>query len=444
MLLAERQAPSSLSQLDYNDTVTSNLYQLLYTNDAHTTRRIDMPHVLLYGPAGSGKRVRVKAFLRKFSGSRSTDRCIQEIFRLQSTTSSSLASTTLLNANAPYGSNAHSLGSSSRTSSGGDSGGGDSGGRRGGGGKSRKLNSQKMVSVSGSTLAYNDNVITATLLNGPGYVEIILDNRTHNHKDLIQAILKYFSSGRQLSVGELQKKQRCDSADIFYKYIFIHGIDRLAPDAQLSLRRSMETHIAYCRLIMTTRNLSHVNAALQSRCVCLRNPAPRPATIVSLLKRGCAKYRNKSLHHSVSPEQLRMISTACEGNLTKAWLFLELSFWTVASKDFEMPWVVFLRTLLQQHIFAVRGQPQQRFNLHVIRKALYEVLSRGISVNTLFETIMNIVVEEVTHTPTCYTLLELLTTYALRSANGVDPIFHLEAWIQKSRLVVQSAQMDDY
>ncbi|MES1909832.1 MAG: hypothetical protein MHM6MM_002529 [Cercozoa sp. M6MM] len=60
MLLVEKHCPKQLGQLDYHEDVTSLLRQM--------ARRAEVPHLLVYGPPGSGKKTRIGALLRALYG----------------------------------------------------------------------------------------------------------------------------------------------------------------------------------------------------------------------------------------------------------------------------------------------------------------------------------------------------------------------------------------
>lgn len=60
MLWVDKYRPNELSTLDYHADVTKRL-QNLATSD-------DLPHLLVYGPSGAGKKTRIMALLRELYG----------------------------------------------------------------------------------------------------------------------------------------------------------------------------------------------------------------------------------------------------------------------------------------------------------------------------------------------------------------------------------------
>jgi replication factor C subunit 3/5 len=60
MLWVDKYRPTALQELDYHPEVTTRLKNLARTND--------LPHLLVYGPSGAGKKTRVMAMLRELYG----------------------------------------------------------------------------------------------------------------------------------------------------------------------------------------------------------------------------------------------------------------------------------------------------------------------------------------------------------------------------------------
>lgn len=59
-----------------------------------------------------------------------------------------------------------------------------------------------------------------------------------------------------------------------HKTVFIKNVDNLSYYAQTSLRRTLEKYSKTCKFIMSTKSLSKVIDPLQSRCYCFRVEAP--------------------------------------------------------------------------------------------------------------------------------------------------------------------------
>ncbi|KAJ1870538.1 Replication factor C (RF-C) subunit, partial [Coemansia sp. RSA 486] len=60
-LWVEKHRPASLDKLSFHNDLTQHLKQLSSSGD--------LPHLLVYGPTGAGKRTRVAAVLREIYGS---------------------------------------------------------------------------------------------------------------------------------------------------------------------------------------------------------------------------------------------------------------------------------------------------------------------------------------------------------------------------------------
>lgn len=99
-----------------------------------------------------------------------------------------------------------------------------------------------------------------------GY-HIVINPKNNNYdKYLIQSIVKTYVKTRPLNTMYGEGKQ--------FKIVVINDLDNLSFCAQAALRRTMERYNDKCRFIMWCESLSNVLQPLQSRCLCIRIPAP--------------------------------------------------------------------------------------------------------------------------------------------------------------------------
>lgn len=82
---------------------------------------------------------------------------------------------------------------------------------------------------------------------------------------LIHDIIKEYAKRRSLNAFATNRA---------FKVVLINNLDTLSYYAQTSLRRTMERYNDKCRFIMWCRSLSKIIKPLQSRCICIRVPAP--------------------------------------------------------------------------------------------------------------------------------------------------------------------------
>lgn len=235
-----------------------------------------------------------------------------------------------------------------------------------------------------------DNEIKATVVTSPHHVEIVLDQLSyHNIRDALQAILQHLSAGRHQS-NLTQARYQC---------VMLHNVDQLPIPAQLALRRSMETLVSTCRFLMTATNMCRVNEALKSRCVCMRVPIP------------------------VDPNT----------NLIRITVARELKAATQAQPVVREPWKRYVDMLI--------GLVQKNKTLLPfarIRKALYELLSRGIRP----EAILNAIVDKAIDDAWPSTQREALVAWIAHSALDVtaihDSIFYLESFMRRLHLILSA------
>ncbi len=336
MLSHSHKAPQ-LHALDFNPRVSRQLAALAAEPAA-------LPHILLYGPHGSGKRTRITALLHALYRQR-------EPFDLKRTT---------LHLKIPP----------------------------------HKKNR-------------GDNEIKATVVTSVHHVEIVLDQLAyHNVRDALQAILQYLSAGKLGTLGALPGQ----AVQQQYQCVVLYGVDQLPVQAQLALRRSMETLVNYCRFLMTATNTSKVNEALKSRCVCIRNPAPTTVVVRSLVP---------------------AISAQCGRNLTWARVLAEVQL----SITEVLPWQRYtqhLVTLLQKAAKERKALPFQ-----TLRKGLYELLSRGIKPEDMFNAVVDAAIDGSLSipAPTLKRMVADLATAALDVTPLHEPIFYLESWLRRMHVL---------
>jgi replication factor C subunit 3/5 len=68
--------------------------------------------------------------------------------------------------------------------------------------------------------------------------------------------------------------------------VVICEADCLTKDAQHALRRTMETYVATCRIILVANTISQVIPAIRSRCLGVRVGATKKEEIISILQVG--------------------------------------------------------------------------------------------------------------------------------------------------------------
>ena len=105
---------------------------------------------------------------------------------------------------------------------------------------------------------------------------------------MIHDIVKKYAKSKTLNnIFENNKK---------FKLVLVNNLNNLSFYAQAALRRTMERYNDKCRFIMRCNSLSKVIDPLQSRCRCIRVPAPSDKCIFECIYRvACREHMNLSL-----------------------------------------------------------------------------------------------------------------------------------------------------
>jgi replication factor C subunit 3/5 len=183
-------------------------------------------------------------------------------------------------------------------------------------------------------------------------------------------------------IKEIAQSRSLDTKRTF-KVVVNNQVDNLTQVAQHALRRTMETYVNNCRLILIGHSSSKVIEPVRSRCLGVRVPAPTLPDIEKILL-AIARKENLTL----PPSLAAAIATQSERNLRRAVLMFEA-------------------TRVKQYPFAVDQQPehpawedyvsqiaremteeQSPRRLAQIRQRLYDLLVRSIPADVIFKTLV--------------------------------------------------------
>lgn len=112
------------------------------------------------------------------------------------------------------------------------------------------------------------------ILSSRYHIDLTPSDAKRDDKIILQTLIKETASTRQLNSSD-QKN---------FKIIVLNEAENLTREAQASLRRTMETYVKTCRLILVCENIGNVIPALQSRCLLIRVRAPDQPEILNVLK----------------------------------------------------------------------------------------------------------------------------------------------------------------
>jgi replication factor C subunit 3/5 len=186
-----------------------------------------VPHLLFYGPNGSGRRTRILGFLRELFG--------DGVYRVKVSDRSFRPA----------------AGKSEITLS--------------------TLHSNYHIELNPSDVGSNDRHVIQHLFRE------IAESGTVRPIDCTASTTATASA---TATSNDEKKKQSE----LFKVVVINSADRLSRDAQAALRRTMEKYMTHCRVIMCCEHLTHIIEPIQSRCQLIRVPAPQPAELISLLR----------------------------------------------------------------------------------------------------------------------------------------------------------------
>lgn len=217
MLWVDKYRPHSLEEVDLYPDITQTLKRLADSRDT--------PHLLFYGPSGSGRKTRVMSML-------------QEV----------------------YGPSVYSLHLDHKTVSVTDS-------------KSvdiAVLSSPYHLDINPSDAGNYDRAIVMHMIK-----EVAMSNP-------LRLTNKKFS-------GKLPLKEEGKENISFvgHKMVILNDVDKMTKGAQHALRRTMEKYMKNCRLVLICSSLSRLIAPLKSRCLGIRVPAHTEENLLAAVTRVC-------------------------------------------------------------------------------------------------------------------------------------------------------------
>jgi replication factor C subunit 3/5 len=220
MLWVDKHRPTRLQQLSYHGKLTQRLSSLAAEPGG-------LPHLLFYGPPGSGKKTRIMSLLRQVFGP-GTER-LRLDKRTFTTPTKRTVEINMISSNyhiemAP----------------------GDAG-----------LNDRYVIQDVIKEMAQNKNIASVGSAEsgggGGGGGGIFASTSSSNEKN---------------DDENSAKKRAC------YKVVVLVEVDKLTRQAQAALRRTMEKYSSSCRLILCCSNPSKVIDPVRSRCLGIRIAAP--------------------------------------------------------------------------------------------------------------------------------------------------------------------------
>lgn len=372
MLWVDKYRPKTVAQLSYHPSITSRLESL-------SVNPSSMPHLLFYGPSGSGKKTRITALLRSIYGPG------VERLRLDRRTFTTPTKKTI---------------------------------------DINMISSNYHIEMSPGDAGRNDRFVVQDIIKEMAQNKSLAASATNN------AFVVNDSTTNNNTATNTNAGKKVE-----FKVVLLVEVDRLSRQAQAALRRTMEKYASTCRLILCCQNPSKVIEPVRSRCLGIRVPSPTTDDVVSCLRHVCRK-------ESVTlPDALALdLAANSERNLRRALLLLEShhvkhrdAFALQVTAQATTPktavsktdWEVYIATLAAE---ITREQSPQR--LLAARERLYELLINCIPARVILRTLAlelcKNVDDELKHDVVVWAAF-----YEHRISLGSKDIFHLEAFVAK-------------
>ncbi|WZZ74677.1 hypothetical protein YC2023_086047 [Brassica napus] len=228
MLWVDKYRPKSLDKVIVHEDIAQNLKKLVTEQDC--------PHLLFYGPSGSGKKTLIMALLKQIYGASAEKVKVENrAWKVDSI----LFQCILV------------------------------------------LVKCELIDAGSRTID-----LELTTLSSTNHVELTPSDAGFQDRYIVQEIIKEMAKNRPIDTKG--KKG--------YKVLVLNEVDKLSREAQHSLRRTMEKYSSSCRLILCCNSSSKVTEAIKSRCLNVRINAPSQEEIVKVLE-FVAKKESLQLPH---------------------------------------------------------------------------------------------------------------------------------------------------
>jgi replication factor C subunit 3/5 len=233
----------------------------------------------------------------------------------------------------------------------------------------RNLRSNEFQVVSTGTSSK-----TPVTLKQSNYHIIIQPGGNNFDRHIIHDVVRTYARTKPLDVYTKTK---------LFKVVLINEADKLTPNAQATLRRTMEIHSKTCKFILWCNKLSGIIDPIRSRCTPIRVPSPSDGDIFLRLVNISLKENMK-----ISLEKLTKITNEANGQIKKSLWALEIELlksnvWKNKKTVEDFSIEPNIKKIVQQICV-----PNVK-KLPVIRNMLYDVIVTNIDGTNIVTSILN-------------------------------------------------------
>ncbi|KAJ3434318.1 replication factor c subunit [Anaeramoeba flamelloides] len=390
-LWIDKYRPKTFEDLTIHPKLTKRLKKISSTKD--------IPHLLFYGPSGSGKKTRILCLLRDLYG--------------------------------PDVDHVHSSRKDYKFKSGGTA-------------ELSILSSSYHIELNPSDVGVKDRKVIQETLKEiaqttpiSSYTSLKDMMKKGTKKNFFQKQKKDENKKEKEKEKENEKEKKTNK--IGYRVVILNEVDLLTREAQQALRRTMEKYTKTCRLILVCVNVSAIIEPLRSRCLLIRVPAPNKSEVQTLLE-GVVKRQKLN-----APTMfLKKIVNNSDLNIRRAILMLQsakIDQYPFKEHQFvPLPdWQIYIADLAR----SIVEEPQSPKQLLVIRNKLYELITHCIPTDVIFSVLLQELLLKV-DTGLQKETISLAAYYEHKSKLGSKPIIHLEAFISHFMVIFKKFLTDFY
>ena len=276
------------------------------------------------------------------------------------------------------------------------------------------------------TFQLNSRKLEFNVVSSPYHLEITPSDLGNNDRVVIQDLLKEVAQTEQV---DFSGKHR-------FKVVVINEAESLSRDAQAALRRTMEKYSKNIRLILISNTTSNIIAPIRSRTLLIRITSPCVDDIVSVLDTLCTKQQVSIADDRT--EVLQRVALQSKRNLRRALLLVEAlamqnETLTKSTPMIELDWESVIKRLAQD-IYKDRTVSR----ISQCRTVCYELISHCIPPRIILKTLAFELLHLVQHTKQQQAIIETAAVFDERLSLGTKSIYHLEGFIAKSMVVIET------
>lgn len=335
----------------------------------------NFPHLLVYGPSGAGKKTRVMAMLRRLYSTSSVD--------------------------------------------------------------SLKVDVKTFTTPSNRKLEFN-------VISSPCHLEITPSDMGSNDRIVIQDLLKEVGQTESLDFSALLKHtdSNPNTNTNKFKVVIINEAEKLSRDAQAALRRTMEKFSTLTRLVLICDSTSNIIDPIKSRTLGIRVPLPDTDAMRASFN---SIVQSENDAQRAFPEDwddrcivYDHIISECGHNMRLGIMMLEAMYMNNDSVTSTTPvikpdWQLVIDSLAKG---VVRDRSVAK--LSQARTILYELLSHAVPGKLILERLMYAFLTLVDSNPAKLQIVNAAALFDERLTLGTKDIFHLEGFLTKVMVILES------